>query len=153
MDGVRWWRRVVEEDDGQPTDAGGAASTGGPTATGQRHHGPGGLHPADVAGDPPVPHILDEGDVIIRTSLTTPIVGTTEQSDPVVAYEADEIDADTRTGWSVVVTGVAQPVRDPLDRARYEALLDCGADDPADCVLRIRPEIATGLRVTPYPEN
>ncbi|GAB2947360.1 pyridoxamine 5'-phosphate oxidase family protein [Micromonospora polyrhachis] len=102
---------------------------------------------------PPVPHILDEGDVIIRTSLTTPIVGTTEQSDPVVAYEADEIDADTRTGWSVVVTGVAQPVRDPLDRARYEALLDCGADDPADCVLRIRPEIATGLRVTPYPEN
>lgn len=102
---------------------------------------------------PPVNHILDDGDVIIRTSRTTPIVGTTEQSDPVVAYEADEIDADTRTGWSVVVTGVAQPVRDPQDRARYEALLDCGADDPADCVLRIRPEIATGLRVTPYPEN
>jgi pyridoxamine 5'-phosphate oxidase-like protein len=101
---------------------------------------------------PPVPHILDEGDVIIRTSLTTPIGGAAEQSEPVVAYEADDIDADTRTGWSVVVTGVARLVRDPHDRARYAALF-AGADDRADCVLRIRPEIATGFRVTPYPEN
>jgi len=101
---------------------------------------------------PPVTHILDDGDVIVRTSLTAPVTETTEQSDPVVAYEADEIDADSRTGWSVVVTGVARLVRDPRDRARYEALL-AGADDRADCVLRIRPEIATGFRVTPYPEN
>ncbi|MEW1777871.1 pyridoxamine 5'-phosphate oxidase family protein [Streptomyces sp. NPDC086777] len=36
----------------------------------------------------------------------------------VVAFEADEFDAENRTGWSVVVTGRAAVVSDPEEHAR-----------------------------------
>lgn len=36
----------------------------------------------------------------------------------VVAFEADEFDATTRSGWSVVVTGRATVVTDPAEHAR-----------------------------------
>ncbi|MFF5142970.1 pyridoxamine 5'-phosphate oxidase family protein [Streptomyces sp. NPDC013157] len=36
----------------------------------------------------------------------------------VVAFEADEFDAENRSGWSVVVTGRASVVRDPAEHAR-----------------------------------
>ncbi|WP_405959638.1 pyridoxamine 5'-phosphate oxidase family protein [Streptomyces sp. NBC_00024] len=41
----------------------------------------------------------------------------------VVAYEADDLDPVTRTGWSVVVTGTASRVLDPAELTRYQAAL------------------------------
>ncbi|MEH1017325.1 pyridoxamine 5'-phosphate oxidase family protein [Micromonospora sp. CPCC 206060] len=100
----------------------------------------------------PVNHILDNGDVIIRTNLASSVAANVDRRPgTVVAYEADVIDPDTRTGWSVVVTGVAHLVDNPRDQARYEALLRPWVSNPADCVLRIRPDIVTGFRLTPQP--
>lgn len=96
----------------------------------------------------PVNHIIDGEDVIIRTNLGTSVASAVSRaSDVVVAYEADSIDTDTRTGWSVVVTGIARIVRDPQDSARYQRLLRTWVNDPADCVIRIRADIVNGFRL------
>ncbi|MFF7452291.1 MULTISPECIES: pyridoxamine 5'-phosphate oxidase family protein [unclassified Streptomyces] len=63
----------------------------------------------------------------------------------VVAFEADEFTAATRSGWSVVVTGRATVVTDP---AEHERLTQTGPDSwmpLRDAVLvRIESEMVTG---------
>jgi hypothetical protein len=93
----------------------------------------------------PVNHLVDNGTVVIRTHLGAAIltsIGT------VVAYEADEIDPVEHTGWSVIVTGVATRVRDAGEMTRYEGLLRPWVDGSLDEIIRIRPEIVTGYRLT-----
>src|SRR3954466_6782986 len=51
----------------------------------------------------PVNHVLDGGDIVIRTHEGTALTSLTQRADGpgvVVAYEADDIDAATRLGWS-----------------------------------------------------
>jgi hypothetical protein len=96
----------------------------------------------------PVNHIMDGDDVIIRTNLGASVASAVSaDSAVVVAYQADMIDPDTHTGWSVVVTGVARIVTDPQDNARYQRLLRPWVDNPVDCVIRIRAEIVSGYRL------
>ncbi|MFJ7336799.1 pyridoxamine 5'-phosphate oxidase family protein [Streptomyces sp. NPDC101110] len=70
----------------------------------------------------------------------------------VIAFEADEFDAASRSGWSVVVTGRATEVTDP---AEHERLLQSGPSSwmpLRDAVfVRIESEMVTGreLRGTP----
>lgn len=94
----------------------------------------------------PVNHLVDEGDIIVRTHGGSALLGHALQSE-VVAYEADEIDATTQTGWSVVVTGTATRVVDPGTLARYRSLLMPWIDAEMEQVVRIRPEIVNGYRL------
>jgi nitroimidazol reductase NimA-like FMN-containing flavoprotein (pyridoxamine 5'-phosphate oxidase superfamily) len=95
----------------------------------------------------PVNHVVDEGRVVIRTRLTSAISGAVRSSDGVVvAYEADSIDPETRSGWSVVVTGRAYTVTEPDEVLRYEQLLDPWVNH-ADTVVAIEPGIVTGFRI------
>jgi hypothetical protein len=98
----------------------------------------------------PVNHVLVDGDIVIRTRLgaSLPTEGV-RRGKVVVAYEADEIDAATHTGWSVVATGVAELVREPAELARYAGGQHGRADQPVDCAIRIRPELVTGYRMAP----
>lgn len=57
----------------------------------------------------PVNFLLDGTDVIIRTA---PDSWSHRLAGSVVAFEADRIDPDTHTGWSVVVLGTAAVVSD-----------------------------------------
>ena len=96
----------------------------------------------------PVNHLVDNGEIIIRTRLSAKI--TTTVSPPrhtVVAYQADGLDPIRRLGWSVVATGLAQPVTDPARVASYEHLLHPWVDMVMDTVISIRPEILTGFRL------
>jgi hypothetical protein len=97
----------------------------------------------------PVNHLVDRGDVIIRTHLGAAVM-TAATEGMVVAYEADAIDPDTRVGWSVVVTGIARVVAEPVQAARYQHLLHAWVQTgPArDQVIRIRPDLVTGFRLT-----
>ncbi|GLZ32046.1 hypothetical protein Lesp02_42340 [Lentzea sp. NBRC 105346] len=88
-----------------------------------------------------VGHVVDDGDVIIRTRPTTTALA---PSGTVVTYEADVIDPHTFLGWSVVVTGLAEWVTDALDVARYEEMLPRWGAAVADQVIRIRPHWITG---------
>jgi len=93
----------------------------------------------------PVNHILDGEDVIIRTH---PAAALKASINTVVAYEADDIDTKTRTGWGVIVTGVVRAVSDPEAVARYERVLHPWADSTMDQILRIHAELVTGFAVT-----
>jgi hypothetical protein len=96
----------------------------------------------------PVNHIVDRGDVVIRTSLGTALTASVDGAGAVVAYEADDIDPSRRVGWSVVITGYARPLTDPAEVERLEAALIPWVDGPLDTVIRIHPEIVTGFRLT-----
>ncbi|MCE0444509.1 pyridoxamine 5'-phosphate oxidase family protein [Streptomyces tricolor] len=67
----------------------------------------------------------------------------------VVAFEADEYDTVTHSGWSVVVTGRAAVVTDP---AEQERLSRCGPESwmpVGDGVfVRIESDMVTGRRLT-----
>ncbi|MFF7550043.1 pyridoxamine 5'-phosphate oxidase family protein [Streptomyces canus] len=98
-----------------------------------------------------VNHVLDGGDIVIRTHEGTALTSYTQQADGpgvVVAYEADDIDATTHLGWSVVVTGYARPVTDPVELDRYQAMLEPWVEQPMDHAIRIRPELVTGVLLT-----
>lgn len=98
----------------------------------------------------PVNHLMVDDDIIIRTHLDSGIVSAGgRQREVVVAYEADEIDPLTHTGWSVVATGIARLVREPAEVARYETVLRPWTDRQMDCVIRIQPELVTGYRLEP----
>jgi nitroimidazol reductase NimA-like FMN-containing flavoprotein (pyridoxamine 5'-phosphate oxidase superfamily) len=96
----------------------------------------------------PVNHLLDGGDVIIRSHTEAAVVSAADAAPGVVmAYEADAIDPDEHLGWSVVVTGTAHLVRDPEEVARYQRALRPWVSGEMDQVLRIQPEIVTGFRL------
>ncbi|MCW7944383.1 pyridoxamine 5'-phosphate oxidase [Streptomyces hygroscopicus] len=99
----------------------------------------------------PVNHVLDNGDIVIRTQEGGALTSRTRQAgDPgvVVAYEADTIDPNTHLGWSVVVTGYAHLVTDPEELALYRKLLSPWVDRTMDYAVRIRPDLITGIRLT-----
>ncbi|KUL24688.1 hypothetical protein ADL12_36420 [Streptomyces regalis] len=94
----------------------------------------------------PVNHLVVEGDIIVRTHGGSALLGRALLSE-VVAYEADEIDPVTRTGWSVLVTGTATRVADAAELARYQGLLTPWIEAEMGQVVRIRPEIVSGYRL------
>jgi nitroimidazol reductase NimA-like FMN-containing flavoprotein (pyridoxamine 5'-phosphate oxidase superfamily) len=102
----------------------------------------------------PVNHLVDGGRIIIRTRLTTAISAAVRSGDGglIVAYEADSFDYESRSGWSVVVTGRAHAVTDPGQISRYEDLLHPWVNR-ADNVLAIEPDIVSGFQIQPEPPS
>ncbi|MER5639429.1 pyridoxamine 5'-phosphate oxidase family protein [Kitasatospora sp. NPDC002227] len=68
----------------------------------------------------------------------------------VAAFQADQLDPATRTGWSVLVHGQAEVVRDP---ALYEHLLRTGpspwVDGRPPLFVLLTPELLSGRRLLP----
>ncbi|MEU1200391.1 pyridoxamine 5'-phosphate oxidase family protein [Streptomyces sp. NPDC005813] len=87
--------------------------------------------------------LAPDGAVLLRTSASSDLVSAIDGA--VVAFEADEVDAATQSGWSVVVTGEASPVTDPGEHAW---LLHSGPRSwvpaPREVFVRIDPELVTG---------
>ncbi|MCX5328052.1 MULTISPECIES: pyridoxamine 5'-phosphate oxidase family protein [unclassified Streptomyces] len=94
----------------------------------------------------PVNHLVGASDMIVRTHGGSGLLGRALASE-VVAYEADEIDAATRTGWSVVVTGTATQVVDPVALGRYQDLLMPWVDTEMRLVVRIKPDMVSDYRL------
>ncbi len=95
-----------------------------------------------------VNHLVDNGQVILRTQLNptlSNVVRRLQSSGVVVAYEADHLDPDTHTGWSVVVTGKATTINDPEQLTRYERLRPW-VNLASHSLLAITPQIVDGIR-------
>jgi len=95
----------------------------------------------------PVNHIVDDGDIVIRSHRAAAITAVAHRSGVVVAYEADSIDSERHLGWSVIVTGRAYMVENSADVARYLELIDPWVAGDMDQVIRIHPEIITGFEL------
>ncbi|WP_329377167.1 pyridoxamine 5'-phosphate oxidase family protein [Streptomyces sp. NBC_01716] len=92
----------------------------------------------------PVNFSLDtDASVLLRTSPDLDLVRAIDGV--VVAFEADEFDASTRSGWSVVVTGRATVV---TDHAEHERLSQAGPTSwmplREAVFVRIEAEMVTG---------
>jgi nitroimidazol reductase NimA-like FMN-containing flavoprotein (pyridoxamine 5'-phosphate oxidase superfamily) len=94
----------------------------------------------------PVNFALDGTAVVFRTATGSRLARATEGA--VVAFEVDRIDEDNQRGWSVVVTGVAEPVREASELLRLEELrLVNWAGGERSHYVRIVPAVVTGRRV------
>lgn len=99
----------------------------------------------------PVNFTIDGIDVVIRTGRRSRLA--THAAGHVIAFEIDQIDAASRSGWSVVLTGFLQLVDDEADVARLESLgLRSWAPSAHDRYLRLRPDLVTGRRIPPAAE-
>lgn len=87
------------------------------------------------------------GLIVLRTAADTTVARKVD--DVIVAFEADDLDAATSSGWSVVVTGRATRVTDPDLVARYRKVpLVPWAPGERDQYLTITTEVVEGRRVT-----
>ncbi|MEV7012543.1 pyridoxamine 5'-phosphate oxidase family protein [Streptosporangium sp. NPDC051022] len=94
----------------------------------------------------PVAFCLDGADIVIRVMAGSKLA--TAASGTVVAFEADEFDVATRTGWSVTVVGHARAVYAPEEILRLEGLpLAPWSPGGRDYFITIRTEQISGLRV------
>ncbi|MEU5719678.1 pyridoxamine 5'-phosphate oxidase family protein [Streptomyces sp. NPDC020403] len=85
----------------------------------------------------------EDASVLLRTAPDSDLVRAIDGA--VVAFEADEFDAATRSGWSVVVTGRATVV---TDATAHERLSRTGPPSwmplPGTMFVRIEAEMVTG---------
>ncbi len=92
----------------------------------------------------PVNHALDGQDIVFRTTHGSKL--SVADAESVVVFEVDDFDQASRTGWSVVVNGHAEPVYDDAEIGPLEAL---GLEPWPHAVdrpfwVRIRPVSVTG---------
>jgi len=66
----------------------------------------------------------------------------------VLTVQADAVDVPSRTGWSVVVTGLAEIVTDRAQRAAVEAVVDPWAPGDHSVTVRVPLTSVTGRRIT-----
>jgi nitroimidazol reductase NimA-like FMN-containing flavoprotein (pyridoxamine 5'-phosphate oxidase superfamily) len=96
----------------------------------------------------PVNFALDHDNVIIRTAPGSKLAAAMRGS--VVAFEADDFDGSSRTGWSVTVIGQASAVRDPAEVTRLSRLpLRPWTPGRRDQFIRIPSQHVTGRRINP----
>ena len=94
----------------------------------------------------PVGYALDGESIVLETGRGTTLDFATTGS--VVAFEVDNLHERGHSGWTVMVTGVAQEVRDAPEVDRLRRLLhDDDQDGSARRFVRISSELVSGRRV------
>ena len=94
----------------------------------------------------PVNFLVLDDEVVFRTVAGTKLAAATSHA--VVAFEVDDHAADGRSGWSVMVQGMASEVTDPgrLDRIRSAGLASWALGDDVDHVVSGTMQVVAGRR-------
>jgi nitroimidazol reductase NimA-like FMN-containing flavoprotein (pyridoxamine 5'-phosphate oxidase superfamily) len=94
----------------------------------------------------PVNFAILDGDVVFRTSTGSKLGAAVHKA--VLAFEADRIDSELCSGWSVLVQGWASLITRPDELARAEALgLHSWAPGTRGHFVRIHTEMVSGRRL------
>jgi len=97
----------------------------------------------------PVNHLV-EGDKIVTGLMAGSAFATSFRAGgTVVAYEADSLDIAERSGWTVIVVGVARLETEADAVRHYRAQLRPWLSGATTDVLTISSEIVTGYRLMP----
>jgi nitroimidazol reductase NimA-like FMN-containing flavoprotein (pyridoxamine 5'-phosphate oxidase superfamily) len=98
----------------------------------------------------PVNYAVDDRTIVYRTGVGAKLRSIHRSN---VTFEVDSIDAVHRTGWSVMVKGVAQELSMKRDRRLISRTELSGAQPWApgerDHLIRILPDQVTGRRIRP----
>jgi nitroimidazol reductase NimA-like FMN-containing flavoprotein (pyridoxamine 5'-phosphate oxidase superfamily) len=101
---------------------------------------------AGVPDIAPVNYVISGSDVLVRSGPGPKLQAADRRE--LVAFEVDDIDEQAHSGWSVVLVGRAQRLRDAELRALDEEDLPRPwAHGPRHVVVRIRPTRVTGRRL------
>jgi hypothetical protein len=85
-------------------------------------------------------------DVVIRVAGGTKLAAAARNF--IVAFQADELDPDLRTGWSVTVVGHAQRIADVDELVEVSGtFIQPWVDGRRDHFIRVRAERVTGRRL------
>lgn len=96
----------------------------------------------------PVDFTVDGDSVVIRADEESRLAKALQRA--VVAFEADEYDAATGTGWSVTIVGESSNVDDPAQVERLSGLVRrCWALNGKDHFIRISVASVVGRRIHP----
>ncbi len=94
----------------------------------------------------PVNYVVDDNSLVFRTSPYGPIAreagGNAE-----TAFEVDQVDEDTRTGWSVLVVGGLEAVDDPHELLSLRRNPQPWAGGSRGLYLRLRWRLISGRSV------
>jgi uncharacterized protein len=86
---------------------------------------------------------LDSGDIVIRTDRSGKLAAATRGA--IVAFEADVVDLEHHSGWSVTAIGPSRAVTDAADIARLQQVgLDSWAPGVREHFIRITPQLLNG---------
>jgi len=100
----------------------------------------------------PVNYCCVDGAIAFRTGEGMKLSAATEHA--VVAFEVDDIDPVTHTGWSVLAVGIARTLTTPADLKWAEMLpLRPWAPGSKHHVVRLVPEFLSGRRITDETEG
>ena len=100
----------------------------------------------DVPSILPVNYALLDGDIVFRTDPGSKLLAAL--MNVLFAFEVDDADVRTRSGWSVLVVGSSEQVRDRATLARVDELgLKPWVTEGRDFVVRIRTKTITGRRI------
>ncbi len=98
----------------------------------------------------PMNFVLIDELIVLRTAAHTTVSRHVDRA--IVAFEVDELDATTSSGWSVTVNGRATLVADPVDIARYQATpLTPWAPGEREQFVTISTELVEGRRIVRSP--
>ena len=90
--------------------------------------------------------VLADGCVVFRTGTGSKLDAAVRNA--VIAFEVDEVDPIYHEGWSVLVVGVADELRDAAELEESRELpLASWAPGERDHVVRLRPEVVSGRRI------
>ena len=105
----------------------------------------------------PVNYFLRDGAILFRTvaagSTDEDLRTGIEHAEYRVAFEVDDIDTDTREGWSVLIQGPAHHIDDPAERADAVAAgVEPWAGGEREHFISITPARITGRRIRHQPD-
>ena len=93
----------------------------------------------------PVTYAVLGDDIVLATTSTSRLALASDGG--VLAFEVDRHDPVTRTGWSVVVTGLAVQVVDRMEQSQVLSVLDPWAPGHHDLLLRLPSSVLSGRRI------
>ncbi len=99
----------------------------------------------------PVNFVLDGDAIVFRTAPGSKLTAAVRNA--VVAFQVDQIDPQTQTGWSVLVTGRAGEIHDPAEIARLRARLKPWAPGEREHFIRIPTDLVSGRRLVMEPPD
>jgi len=94
----------------------------------------------------PVTYALDGGAAVCQTASSSRLARAADGG--VLALQTYEVDVVTRSGWSVIATGRAEVLHDPVQVRRVADLVQPWVPGSADVAIRLPLTVLTGRRIT-----